>query len=214
VDNNWIHTLIIRRLAMWLRSCLMPLIALVATSTPAASIANPRSGTPALKDPDEIAWGKAADGLQAGIGFRPGEQRACRVGGSVTFYIYLHNVSDKLIALSHIETLFDEFLPTVEDAAGRKLPIAPGPWYSGRVSIVSRSLEPGETIRLAPCWFLVREPGLKGATVAPTLVARPGTYQVYHSGFPTRRKEDDSDKFSGPTGRVEFEIKSAPEAKP
>jgi len=135
---------------MSLRHCLPPLIALVAMSTPAASFADPRGEPPDRKGPDEVAWGKAADGLQAGIGFRPGEGHACQVGGSVTFYVYLRNVSDKPVSLSHIEPLFDEFLPTVEDGAGRKLPVVPGPMNLGHVSIVSRSLEPGETIRLAP----------------------------------------------------------------
>src|SRR5579871_4612180 len=31
-----------------------------------------------------IAWGKAADGLQAGLGFRPGDRRTCSAGESVT----------------------------------------------------------------------------------------------------------------------------------
>jgi hypothetical protein len=199
---------------MSLRSCLVSLIALVATSTPAAPFADPRGEKPDRTGADEIAWGKAADGLEAGIGFRPGEEHACRVGGSVTFYIYLRNVRDKAVSLSHIEPLFDEFLPTVEDGAGRNLRVVPGPMNLGRVSIVSRSLSPGETIRLAPCWFLVREPGLKGEAVAQTLVAKPGKYQVYHSGFPIRQKGEDSDKYTGPTGRVGFEIKGALDARP
>jgi hypothetical protein len=132
----------------------------------------------------------------------------------MTFHVYLRNVSDKPISLSHIEPLFDEFLPTVEDGAGRKQRLVPGPMNLGQVSIVSRSLSPGEIIRLAPCWFLVREPGLKGETVAPTLLAKPGKYQVHHSGFPIRRKGNDSDKYSGPTGRVELEIRGTPEARP
>jgi hypothetical protein len=215
VGRARIHLPVIRRLIMALCSRLVPLIALVVTSAPAGSFADPRGEKPdRKKGPDEVAWGKAADGLEAGIGFRPGEEHACRVGGSVTFYVYLRNVSDKPVSLSHIEPLFDEFLPTVEDGAGRKLRVVPGPMNLGLVSIVSRSLEPGETIRLAPCWFLVREPGLRGEAVAPTLVAKPGKYQVYHSGFPTRRKGDTSDKYSGPTGRVEFEIKGSPDAKP
>src|SRR5690349_15664423 len=114
VGRSRIHTPVIRRLAMSLRNCLVPLVALVATAAPAAPFADPRGEKPGRKGPDEVAWGRAADGLEAGIGFRPGEGHACRVGGSVTFYVYLRNVSDKPVSLSHIEPLFDEFLPTVE----------------------------------------------------------------------------------------------------
>jgi hypothetical protein len=53
----------------------------------------------------------------------------------------------------------------------------------------------------------------KGPVLAQTLVAGPGKYWVYHSGFPIRRKGDDSDKHSGSTGRVELEIEGAPDAK-
>src|SRR5262249_45894029 len=154
------------------------------TGVPAAK---PDAGAKGQPAGDEIAWGKAVNGLEAGIGFRPGEEHACGVGGSITLTIYLRNVSDKPITVSHIEPLFAEFLPTVEDAGGQKLRVVPGPMNLGAVNIVSRTLEPKESIRLDSCWFLVREPGVKGAAVAPTLVAKPGKYEVYHGGFPLRR---------------------------
>jgi hypothetical protein len=165
---------------------------------------------PKLKEPDRVVWGRAVDDLEAGIGFRPGEAQSCQEGGSLTFYICLRNVSDKQVTLSHIEPLFDEFLPTVEDGKGQKRRLVPGPMNLGAGSIVGRTVRPGETIRLGSCWFLVRAPGLKGEAVAQTLVAEPGKYTLYHSGFPIRRNGDDSDKYTGPTGRVEFTILAAP----
>jgi RNA polymerase sigma factor (sigma-70 family) len=44
---------------------------------------------------DAIAWGKAVEGLQAGIGYRAGEKPSYRVGQSATFVIYLRNVARK-----------------------------------------------------------------------------------------------------------------------
>jgi hypothetical protein len=199
---------------MLLRNCLLALSALAAMSIPAVKSAEPRDEKADREGRGKIAWGTATRGLEAGIGSRPGEEPVCRVGGSLTFYIYLRNVSDKEVLLSHIEPLFDEFLPTVADGAGQELRVVPGPMNLGHVSIVNRSLSSGETIRLAPCWFLVRQPGIKGEAVAPTLVAKPGKYQVHHSGFPIRQKGDGSDQYTGPTGQVEFEIKGALDAKP
>jgi hypothetical protein len=190
--------------------------------------------------PGHIAWGPAVNGLEAGIGFRFGEEQSCRIGGSMTFYIYLHNMTDQPISLSHIETLFDEFHPTVEDSTGERLLVVGGVTNFGMVGIVSRSLRPRQTIRLGPCWFLVREPVSCGdeETTTPNLFAslrdvlarlreedddpiapptlyavKPGTYRVFHSGFPIRRKGQNSDEFSAPTGRVEFEIKAAADAR-
>jgi hypothetical protein len=165
------------------------------------------------KEPDPIAWGKAVGGLKAGIGFRPGEQHACRVGETATFAIYLHNAGAKSVSLSHIEPLFDEFLPKVADGTGKEFRVVPGPMNLGEVAIVNRTLEPGQTIRLGYAWFHIRPLGWKGPVLAQTLAAESGKYWVYHSGFPIRRKGDDADKYSGSTGRVELEIKDAPEAK-
>jgi hypothetical protein len=165
------------------------------------------------KAPGAIAWGKANDGLEAGLALRPGEEHACSVGGSLTFHVYLRNATDKAVPLSHIESLFDEFLPKVEGDDGQEVRLVPGPLNLGQVSLVSRTLDPGETIRVGSCWFLVRAPGIRGEAVAQTLVAPPGKYRAYHGGFPIRRRGGVADKYTGPTGRVEFEVTPAPVAR-
>jgi hypothetical protein len=68
--------------------------------------------------------------------------------------------------LSHIEPLFDEFLPKVVDRTGEEMRVVPGPMNLGRVPIVSRKLEPGQTIRLGYAWFHIRPPGWKGPVLA------------------------------------------------
>jgi RNA polymerase sigma factor (sigma-70 family) len=163
-------------------------------------------------DKEAISWGKAVDGLQAGIGFRPGEKPSCRFAQSLNFIIYLRNVSDKKIDLSHIETVFEEFLLTVEDMAGKRQLVVPGPRNLGHVSIVKRSLEARETIRFGSAWLMVVEKGTKGEATGPTLVATRGKYKVSHGGFPLRRGGNDFDEQKWPTGKIEVWINNDQDA--
>jgi RNA polymerase sigma factor (sigma-70 family) len=169
----------------------------------------PRGGKAPAPGLDTIVWGKAADGLQAGIGFRDGETGSYRAGQSVNFIIYLRNTGDKEISVSHIETVFEEFRPSVAHAAGKTYKVLNGPINLGRVSSVKRTLEKGESIRLGTAWFVLVAPGTKGEAKAPTLVAPPGRYRVGLSGFPLRRPGNDFDEQKWATGQVEFQIEQA-----
>jgi RNA polymerase sigma factor (sigma-70 family) len=113
------------------------------------SAAPPERSAPAAApareaDEEPVAWGKAAGGLQAGLGFRPGDRRAAAAGESVSLVFYLRNVGSREVRLSHIETLFAEWMPDVEDGGGRRVRVAPGPASLGIVPIVRRSLGPGQ----------------------------------------------------------------------
>jgi RNA polymerase sigma factor (sigma-70 family) len=154
----------------------------------------------------DIEWGKAAEGLQAGIAFRNGEPDVYLSGQSVNLHVFLRNIGDKEISVSHIETLFEEWLPTVADRDGKKYKVVNGPLNLGLVEILTRKLSPGQTIRLGTAWFVLLSPGVKGEATATTLVAPPGKYVVSFSGFPLRRPGKDSDEQKWPTGEVEIEI--------
>lgn len=151
-----------------------------------------------------IAWGKAAHGLQAGIGFRRGDQTTYEVGQSVTFAVYLRNVSAKAIRVSHIEPLFQESVPQVEDSKGRRLAVGTGPIDLGRVAIVERSLEAGQRITLGYPWFRIQPLGWRGEVLGPTCCAEPGQYKVRYIGFPLRL--DDGQDISLGTKSVELTI--------
>jgi RNA polymerase sigma factor (sigma-70 family) len=155
---------------------------------------------------DTIAWGKAVDGLQAGIGFRDGETGSYQAGQAANFVMYLRNTGDKDAGVTYIETVFEEFLPAVEDVGGKPYKVLNGPIYLGEVSTVTRTLGKGESIRLGTAWFMILAPGTKGVATAPTLVAPPGTYRVRLSGFPLRRPGRDSDEQKWATGTVEIRI--------
>jgi TIGR03009 family protein len=152
-----------------------------------------------------VAWGRA-DGLQAGIGFRPGDRRAYTVGESVTFVVYLRNVGGKAVRLSHLETLFAEYMPRVEDEDGNRLRVTPGPVGLGDVPVVRRTLDPGEQIILGYPWFRLRRPGWRGEGLGPTLRAGPGKYQVSYAGLPLRLNDAAADSPGPPTGRLELQI--------
>src|SRR5205807_343277 len=115
-----------------------------------------------------------------------GDRRACAAGESVTLVVYLRNVGTREVRLSHTETLFAEWMPAAEDAAGKRVGVAPGPAHLGLVPIVRRSLEPGEQITLGYPWFRVRPPSWRGPVRGPTLRAAPGKYRVRYAGLPLR----------------------------
>jgi RNA polymerase sigma factor (sigma-70 family) len=157
----------------------------------------------------EIAWGKATEGLQAGIIFRKGEPDTFLPGQSVNFDIYLRNTGEKETSVSHIETLFEEWLPTVTDADGNTYKVLNGPLNLGHVSIVTRTLDKGQPIRLGTAWFVIVAPGTKGEAKAPTLVAPSGKYLIGLSGFPLRRPGNNSSEQKWATGQVELQIGAA-----
>jgi RNA polymerase sigma factor (sigma-70 family) len=160
---------------------------------------------------DGIAWGDRAHGLQAGIAFRPGDQESYEVGQSVTFVVYLRNVSDKEIRLSHIEPLFDEWMPVVEDAQGRHLAVAPGPINLGVVPVVHRTLEAGQRITLGYPWFRIRPLGWRGEVLCPTCSANPGRYKVGYTSLVMRL--DDGKDVSLGTKQVELILRNRETAK-
>jgi RNA polymerase sigma factor (sigma-70 family) len=170
-------------------------------------IARAEDNSPDGIKPDGIAWGDRAHGLQAGIAFRRGDQETYEVGQSVTFVVYLRNVSDKEIRLSHIEPLFEERMPVVEDAQGRHLAVAPGPINLGVVPIIHRSLEAGQQITLGYPWFRIRPSGWRGEVLCPTCCANPGRYKVGYTSL-VMRLNDGKDISLG-TKQVELDIRSS-----
>jgi tetratricopeptide (TPR) repeat protein len=165
--------------------------------------ANPKPENPAA---DGIAWGETIEGLKVGISFRAGEEHECRIGGSATFVVYLRNEGKTPISIAHNENVFDEFLPSVQDANGQKVKVYPGPMFLGQVSRVDRTLHEGETIRLGTAWFLIKGTSWRGTVVSPTLRAEPGKYRVSCANFPFRRKGKDLDQMLWSTGWVDLAI--------
>jgi RNA polymerase sigma factor (sigma-70 family) len=65
------------------------------------------------------AWGKEIGGLQAGLGYQPGQKRAYSHGETVKIVLRVRNVTQEAIAFKHIWAFFVENPPTITDADGR-----------------------------------------------------------------------------------------------
>ncbi|MFL5342767.1 MAG: sigma-70 family RNA polymerase sigma factor [Gemmataceae bacterium] len=67
------------------------------------------------------AWGKEVGGLQAGLGFRPGEKRAFSHDETVTLVLRIRNVSKQEVKFSYLQP-FIEHAPIVIDGDGKSVP--------------------------------------------------------------------------------------------
>src|SRR6266550_2561113 len=54
------------------------------------------------------AWGKEVGGLQAGLGFRPGEHRVYHHGETVTLVVRVRNVSKEEVKFQYLKEFFME----------------------------------------------------------------------------------------------------------
>jgi hypothetical protein len=69
------------------------------------------------------AWGKEVGGLQAGLSFRPGEQRAYRHGETVKLVVRVRNVGKEKVTFQYVNQFLIEIPPTVTDAKGNRVPV-------------------------------------------------------------------------------------------
>jgi len=70
------------------------------------------------------AWGKEVGGLQAGLGFRPGERRAYKPGETVKLVVRVRNVGKEEISFQYLRHFLIENPPTVVDDKGKAIPFA------------------------------------------------------------------------------------------
>jgi hypothetical protein len=154
---------------------------------------------PAAKD--EVAWGKEAGGLQAGI-VGPG---SARIGEKARFVVRLRNVSKETINVS-VWPLWMCY-PGVVDSRGNKVPTTTAPAVDFSIIPKSLTLKPGETVDAGRSDLLVAEPDQK-VTVPDGVVdfcaihVAPGKYTAGCIGF---LKENHTLE----TATVEFEVKPA-----
>ena len=57
------------------------------------------------------AWGKEVGGLQAGLGFRPGEQRAYHHGETVTLVVRVRNVGKETVKFQYLRSSSSRIRP-------------------------------------------------------------------------------------------------------
>jgi RNA polymerase sigma factor (sigma-70 family) len=104
------------------------------------------------------AWGKEVGGLQAGLGYLPGQKRAYYHGEAVKVVLRVRNVGKELVEFKHIWAFFVENPPTVTDADGKKVQL-PRLSAEGRHMPRSPNVAPGKEIEIYDWGFDLQPKG-------------------------------------------------------
>ena len=175
------------------------------------------------KDKEVVtAWGKEVGGLQAGLGFRPGERRAYRHGETVTLVVRVRNVGKEEVKFQYLSQYFNENWPTVTDADGKPVP-QPGKAFAGGTAHLPNevSLPPGKEVELADVTYELR-PASDWATKNSTRNFAPLygggrvgiQYERVFANSSLAKIKLDPTLSKLATGKLELEIKSAAPAAP
>jgi RNA polymerase sigma factor (sigma-70 family) len=109
---------------------------------------------------DFTAWGKEVGGLQAGLGFRPGEKRAYRQGETVKVVVRVRNVGKEAVDFKHIWAFFLENPPRITDADGKMVQLPPyGTRDQGLNMPRSSNVAPGKEVELYEWTFALQPNG-------------------------------------------------------
>jgi RNA polymerase sigma factor (sigma-70 family) len=96
------------------------------------------------KPKDDVAWGKEAGGLQAGLGFKPGDKRVYHHGETATLVLRIRNVGKEEVKFQYVPQFFKETPPTVTDGEGKPVPLR------GADALSGGAFHPGADVTLAP----------------------------------------------------------------
>ena len=96
---------------------------------------------------DLTAWGKESNGLQAGLGYRFGEQRAYAHGEEVKIVLRVRNVGKEAVELKRNGGYFIENLPTITNGDGKKVEL-PKVAAEGRQLTFSTTVAPGKEVEV------------------------------------------------------------------
>jgi Ankyrin repeats (3 copies)/Ankyrin repeat len=125
------------------------------------------------------AWGKEVGGLQAGLGFRPGENRVYHHGEGVAVVLRVRNVGKEAVEFSHIWAFFAANPPAITGADGKVIQLLPGYRALGRQAPRSANVAPGKEVELYEWSFDLRPQGESGNNGSLT---RGGVLNIHGSG--------------------------------
>jgi Sigma-70, region 4 len=167
------------------------------------------------------AWGKEVDGLQAGLGFLPGQQRAYHYDEYLTLVVRVRNVGKKEVKFQYLKDFFYENPPIVADVDGKSAP-------QGKVIVghpvkplpQEVSLAPGKEIELGYVQYILRQAGRPDRNIGPVCPPlQVGTgkisiqFERVFGNTSEGRIRVDPDLLKLATGKLELEIKPAPTKK-
>jgi RNA polymerase sigma factor (sigma-70 family) len=160
---------------------------------------------PAAPIKDDVAWGKEADGLQAGI-VGPS---TVRIGEKATFTLKLRNVGKAEVSVTYSSPRYCAPEVTTDTSGRVRVYITPyWDFYGLPLPPIKRALKPGETITLYSPEVAVESEDrakLLGEMLVvgtPTICVAPGKFKITYGGMIQSHP-----KLATPT--LELEIKSA-----
>jgi hypothetical protein len=156
------------------------------------------------------AWGKAANGLQAGLALRPAGKRSFAVGESARFVVTVRNGGDRPVELRYLSVEAAARVgPSVLDAGGKRPPLS-GPVFRsvGGRAISKLALAPGEEAEFATPELTFGPVGESRVQEKATVQGGPGKYRVsYHVNCVN--PDDTGNYFT--TGEVDVDVVQPPE---
>jgi len=156
------------------------------------------------------AWGKEVNGLQAGLGFRPGEHRAYHIGETVKLVVRVRNVGKKDLKVQYVSEFVWQEPPTVTDANDKPVDIGLLPLGDDRPK--EASLAPGKAIELYQLEIDLRPERERFDPTGPTgrILHGPGKFIIQYKRVAGDWSKLDPDLSKLGTGKLELEIKSDP----
>jgi RNA polymerase sigma factor (sigma-70 family) len=172
------------------------------------------TGTVEFEVKDQVAWGKEVGGLQAGLGFKPGDKRVYHHGETATLALRVRNVSKEDVKFQYLEEFFMEKPPTVTGGEGKGVRLGGVDLFGPLVHIpVDVNLAPGKEMELHDL-KLKLEPASGDVTeVSPEALRGKGKFQIqYEQVFGNSSAggiEVDPTLSKLATGKLELEVKEA-----
>jgi RNA polymerase sigma factor (sigma-70 family) len=157
------------------------------------------------------AWGKEVGGLQAGLGFRPGEKRPYTHGETVKLVVRVRNVGKEEVTFNYIPAYFVDWPPSVTDGEGKTGPQIRFPGKGGDYNQVKVNLAPGKEIELAEVKLELRPASERDNKKENTLYGT-GKFQIHYERlmYSSGAVAIASILRALATGKLELEIKPAP----
>jgi hypothetical protein len=156
------------------------------------------------------AWGKEVGGLQAGLGFRPGEHRAYHHGETATVVLRVRNVGKEAVEFKHIWAFFVENPPTITDADSKTVEL-PKFRAEGLQAPRSTNVAPGKEVELYEWKFDLQPKG--GINKELFTIHGTGKFSLHCERVvgPTSGNPTDPNPTLGKlaTGKLDLEVKDA-----
>jgi hypothetical protein len=157
------------------------------------------------------AWGKAVGGLQAGLGYLPGQHRTYYHGETVKLVVRVRNVGKEAVEFKHIWAFFFENPPAITDAGGKRVPLPRGAAL-GLHMPRSPNVAPGKEVDLFDWEFDLRPNG--GSSQKLFAIHGTGKFSLQCERIvgPTSSNPNHPNPTLSKlaTGKLELEIKPAP----